>query len=65
MVENGILPILFQELKRRQNNLKIKREIGRILGNLSLEEITHTDIVSHGMFAYLMLGSLCLIKPIL
>ncbi|XP_031568959.1 protein SERAC1-like isoform X3 [Actinia tenebrosa] len=53
MVENGILPILFQELQQRQNNLKIKWEIGRILGNLTLEEITHSDIVDQGILPIL------------
>lgn len=60
MVENGILPILFQELQQRQKNLKIRWEIGRILGNLTLEEITHADIINQGIVEYLILGYLCM-----
>ena len=48
MVENGILKLVFQEVKHRSSRIKIKREIGHILGNLALEETTLPGMVNEG-----------------
>ena len=53
MVENGILPILRQEVTKRRNNHRISQEIAHIVGNLALDSITHSDIIQHGKLYYM------------
>ena len=50
MVENGVLNVILLEHKRRFSSPKISKEIGRILGNLALEDATGFQIVDQGMF---------------
>lgn len=48
MVENGVLDLIFREIKHRFHSLRIKREIGLLLGNLALEESAHEGMVEQG-----------------
>ena len=48
MVENGVLDVIFREIKHRFHSLRIKREIGLLLGNLALEESAHEGMVEQG-----------------
>ena len=48
MVENGVLDVISREIKHRFHNLRIKREIGMLLGNLALEESAHDGMVEQG-----------------
>ena len=48
MVENGVLDVIFREIKNRFHSLRIKREIGLLLGNLALEESAHESMVEQG-----------------
>ena len=48
MVENGVLDVIFREIKHRFHSLRIKREIGMLLGNLALEESAHDGMVEQG-----------------
>lgn len=48
MVENGVLDVVFREIKHRFHSLRIKREIGLLLGNLALEESAHEGMVEQG-----------------
>ena len=48
MVENGVLDVIFREIQHRFHSLRIKREIGMLLGNLALEESTHDGMVEQG-----------------
>lgn len=48
MLENGILDVIFREIKHRFHSLRIKREIGLLLGNLALEESAHDGMVEQG-----------------
>lgn len=50
MVENGVLDLIFREIKHRFHSLRIKREIGLLLGNLALEESAHEGMVEQGNF---------------
>ena len=49
MLENGILDVIFREIKHRFHSLRIKREIGLLLGNLALEESAHDGMVEQGI----------------
>ncbi|XP_078354959.1 protein SERAC1-like [Oculina patagonica] len=49
MVENGVLDVIFREIKHRFHSLRIKREIGLLLGNLALEESAHEGMVEQGI----------------
>jgi len=48
MVENGVLDVIFREIQHRFHSLRIKREIGMLLGNLALEESAHDGMVEQG-----------------
>lgn len=48
MVDNGVLDVIFREIKHRFHSLRIKREIGLLLGNLALEEGAHEGMVEQG-----------------
>lgn len=48
MLENGVLDVIFREIKHRFHSLRIKREIGLLLGNLALEESAHEGMVEQG-----------------
>lgn len=49
MVENGVLDVIFPEIKHRFHSLRIKREIGFLLGNLALEKSAHDGMVEQGI----------------
>lgn len=51
MVESGVLDVISREIKNRFHSLRIKREIGLLLGNLALEESTHDSMVEQGNHA--------------
>lgn len=48
MVESGVLDVIFREIRHRFHSLRIKREIGMLLGNLALEESAHDGMVEQG-----------------
>lgn len=48
MVENGVLDVIFREIEHRFHSLRIKREVGMLLGNLALEESAHEGMVEQG-----------------
>lgn len=54
MLENGILQVILQEYKRRFCSPKISKEIGRILGNLALDDTTGAQIVDQGTFIFMV-----------
>lgn len=53
MVESGVLDVISREIKNRFHSLRIKREIGLLLGNLALEESTHDSMVEQGLLPLL------------
>lgn len=48
IVANGGLQLLQRVYQLRRDSQKIQRNIVRIIGNLALNEILHTDIVQSG-----------------
>ena len=47
-MEKGILNLLLQESRHRGDRIKIKRELAHILGNLALEDASHSQMVERG-----------------
>lgn len=51
-----MLDVIFREIQHRFHSLRIKREIGMLLGNLALEESAHDGMVEQGKIKTIFQG---------